>query len=239
MLLARALIFYAGLGISTLLVAPVSLLIYPVPFQYRYAFITFWTRFNLWWLRITCNLRHEVTGRENIPDGPAIIMCKHQSAFETLALQIIFPAQTWVLKRELLHIPIYGWALASLDPIAIDRGSAVKSFRQIVDQGCKKLADNIWVVIYPEGTRVAPGQRRKYLPGGGLLAEKSGYPVVPVSHNSGYFWPRNSLIKKPGKIEIVIGPAIQSKGKSATEITSEVENWIEQTANQLVIVEAG
>ena len=239
MLLARALIFYAGLSISTLLVAPVSLLIYPVPFQYRYAFITCWTRFNLWWLRITCNLRHEVKGRENIPDGPAIIMCKHQSAFETLALQLIFPAQAWVLKRELLHIPVYGWALASLEPIAIDRGSAIKSFRQIVDQGSKKLDQNIWVVIYPEGTRVAPGQKKKYLPGGGLLAEKSGCPVVPVSHNSGYFWPRNSLIKRPGKIEIVIGPAIQSKGKSASEITREVENWIEQTANQLAVADTG
>lgn len=166
-------------------------------------------------------------------------MCKHQSAYETLALQIIFPAQVWVLKRELLHLPIYGWALASLDPIAIDRDSTISAFRQIVNQGCKRLADNIWVVIYPEGTRVAPGQRKKYLPGGGLLAEKSGCPIVPVSHNSGYFWPRNSLIKKPGKIDIVIGPVIQSTGKSASEITREVECWIEETANQLAVVETG
>ncbi len=229
----RSLLFYLGLGISTLIVTPVCLIIYPLPFNKRFYFTSRWAVFNLWWLKVICGLDYRVTGRENIPEGPAIIMCKHQSAWETLALQEIFPPQAWILKRELLWIPVYGWGLASMQPIAIDRGAAIRSFRQIVEQGCKRLAQGIWVVVFPEGTRVPPGKKKKYLPGGGLLAEKSGYPVVPVAHNAGYFWPRRSLLKKPGIIDMVIGPPIDTKGKSATEITREVETWIEGTAARL------
>lgn len=224
----RALLFYIGLAVSTLLVTPILVLLYPLPFRMRYFAVTRWTIFNLWWLRITCNLRHTVSGIENIPPGPAIVMSNHQSVWETLALQLIFPAQAWILKRELLWIPIYGWGLAAMQPIAIDRGSTLRAFRQIVDQGCERLAAGIWVVIFPEGTRVAPGEKRKYLPGGGLLAEKSGCPVVPVAHNSGDFWPRNSFIKKPGVIQLVIGAPIESRGKTAEEIMQEVENRIGQ-----------
>lgn len=233
MLWIRSLLFNAGLVVSTIITVPVCLLVYPLPFKLRYFIVTRWTVFNLWWLKITCGLKHTVSGLENIPEGPAIIMSKHQSAWETLAIQILFPPQAWILKRELLWIPVYGWGLASMQPIAIDRGSAIKSFRQIVDQGCKRLADGIWVVVFPEGTRVAPGEKGKYLPGGGLLAEKSGCPVVPVAHNAGYFWPRNSFIKRPGTINLVIGPPIESRGKSASEITREVETWIEETVAKL------
>jgi 1-acyl-sn-glycerol-3-phosphate acyltransferase len=126
-----------------------------------------------------------------------------------------------------------------MQPIAIDRGSAIKSFRQIVDQGCNRLAQGIWVVVFPEGTRVAPGENTKYLPGGGLLAEKSGYPIVPVAHNAGYFWSRNSFIKKSGTINMVIGPLIESKGKSASEITREVETWIEGAVAKLPRIDSG
>lgn len=241
MLVLRSLLFYLGLGVSTLLASPILVLIYPLPlpFQLRYYIMTRWTVFNLWWLKITCNLKHQVTGIENIPSVPAIIMSNHQSAWETLALQIIFPAQAWILKRELLWIPIYGWGLASMQPIAIDRGSAIKAFRQIVERGCERLAKGISVVIFPEGTRVAPGEKGKYLPGGGLLAERSGHPVVPVAHNAGHFWPRNSLIKRPGVIQMVIGPVIESKGKNAGEITHEVETWIGNAVQQLPGPEAG
>ena len=238
MLWLRSLLFYLGLGMSTLLAAPLLILLYPLPFRLRYFVATRWTAFNLWWLGITCALKHTVTGIENIPAGPAIVMSNHQSAWETLALQLTFPAQAWVLKRELLWIPIYGWGLATMQPVAIDRGSTLRAFRQIVDQGCQRLASGIWVVIFPEGTRVAPGERKKYLPGGGLLAEKSGYPVVPVAHNSGKFWPRNSFIKKPGVIHMVIGAPIASTGKTAEEIMQEVENWIVQTEHGLPQPEA-
>ncbi len=160
-------------------------------------------------------------------------MCKHQSAWETLALQLVFPAQVWVLKKELLWVPIYGWALAAMEPIAIDRSSGMRALRQIVDKGRVKLEKGLCVVIFPEGTRTAPGQRRKYQPGGGMLAAQTGYPVIPVAHNSGCFWPRQSLKKWPGTIRMVIGPPVDPKDRTAAEITREVEDWIETTMASL------
>lgn len=217
----------------TLLFMPVSIILLPLPFRTRYKVVSQWAIININWLKMTCNLDYELTGTDNIPSGPAIIMCKHQSAWETLILQKIFPPQCWILKRELLWIPVYGWGLATLKPIAIDRNSAIKSLREIVKQGNKRLAEGIWIVVFPEGTRVAPGQKKNYLPGGGMLAEKTGYPIVPIAHNAGYFWPRNSFLKKPGTIKMVIGPVIQPGKKSANEITNEVEDWIESTVRQL------
>ena len=213
--------------------APLGVLAFPLDFKTRYYLITRWTVFNLWWLKLCCGVHYKIEGMENIPKEAGIVMCKHQSAWETLALQLIFIPQVWILKRELLKIPIYGWGLASMQPIAIDRGSAIKSFRQIVDQGCQRLKQNLWVIIFPEGTRVAPGEKKKYLPGGGLLAEKSGAKITPVAHNAGYLWPRNSILKKPGLITMVIGPAIESAGKNASQITHEVEVWIENTIQLL------
>jgi 1-acyl-sn-glycerol-3-phosphate acyltransferase len=234
MVLLRSLLFYCGLSLSTLIFVPLGILIYPLPLSLRFRVISKWAVFNLFWLRICCGLDHKIEGLENIPDdGAAIIMCKHQSAWETLALQQFFPPQVWVLKRELLWIPIYGWGLAAMEPIAIDRGSASKALRQIVDQGCKRLAQGLWVVIFPEGTRTPTGSRQKYQPGGGMLASKSEFPVIPVAHNSGYFWPRNSIRKWPGTINMVIGPAIETLGKSAKEITRETEEWIESTVEKL------
>ncbi len=238
MLLLRSLLFYFGLTLSTLIFAPLSILIFPLSFPLRFNIISQWAVFNLFWLKLCCKLDYVVEGLENIPaDGAAIIMCKHQSAWETLALQFVFPPQVWVLKRELLWIPIYGWGLAAMEPITIDRNSASKALRQIVDQGCQRLAQGIWVVIFPEGTRTAAGARHKYQPGGGMLASKSQYPVIPVAHNSGYFWPRNSIKKWPGTIKMVIGPKIETKGKSAKEITKETEDWIELTVQGLPVPE--
>ena len=233
MLLIRSLLFYAGQIISTILFAPLGLLVFPLSFKTRYYIITRWTAFNLWWLKICCNVDYEIEGLENIPDQACIVMCKHQSAFETLALQLIFIPQVWVLKHELLRIPVYGWGLASMQPIAINRGSVIKSFRQIVTQGCQRLKAGLWVIIFPEGTRVAPGEKKAYLPGGGMLAVKSKANIIPVAHNAGHLWPRNSLIKKPGTITLVIGPVIESTNKSAKKITMEVETWIETTVSSL------
>ena len=206
---------------------------FPLDFKKRYYLITRWAVFNLWWLKICCNVTYEILGKENIPKKPCIVMCKHQSAFETLALQRIFIPQVWILKKELLQIPIYGWGLASMQPIAINRDSSIKSFKQIADQGCERLEKGYWVIIFPEGTRVAPNKKKKYLPGGGMLAEKSGARIVPVAHNAGRLWPRNSMIKKPGLITIKIGPVMESKNKTAKEITNNVENWIEKTVGEL------
>jgi len=177
-------------------------------------------------LNVICKLDFQVIGSENIK-GNGIIFCKHQSAWETFALQVMFPEQCWVLKKELLWIPLFGWALALTQPIAIDRSKKSKSFRQIIKQGTQRLKSGRWVVIFPEGTRTAPGERKKYMVGGALLAEKSGYPVIPVAHNAGEFWKRNAFIKYPGTIQVRIGEMIDSKSISARELNQKAENWIE------------
>lgn len=233
MLFLRSLLFALGMWSSTLIIAPLAVLTFPFPFATRYAFITQWARFNLWWLRATCGLRYQVHGRDNIPAGNAIVFCKHQSAWETLALQNIFPPQVWLLKRELLWVPFFGWGLAMLEPIAIDRRAGRKAVEQLVRQGIERLADGRWVVIFPEGTRVAPGHTGRYGIGGAALAASSGYPVVPVAHNAGEFWPRRGFLKRPGTITVVVGPAIDSRGKDAETIKEEAKAWIENKSREI------
>lgn len=229
MLILRSLLFYLGMILFLCLLLPFMPLALVVPYRARYWLLTRWGRTTLWWLALTCNLRSRVVGREHIPPGPAIIMAKHQSAWETLAFQSIFPPQTWVLKRSLLWIPILGWGLALLHSIAIDRSAGRKALQQVVEQGTDRLQRGIWVIVFPEGTRTLPGQRGKYNIGGAILAKKSGHPVVPVAHNAGEFWPRNGFIKHPGIITIAIGPALQPEDHSAAELTHAVEQWIEDT----------
>ncbi|MFP5344578.1 MAG: lysophospholipid acyltransferase family protein, partial [Gammaproteobacteria bacterium] len=205
-----------------------------------YRFISQWSYFNLWCLKKICRLRYEVHGREHIPQGACVILCKHQSAWETYALPRIFPQPlAWVCKRELLWIPFFGWGFAMLQPIAIDRGAGRRALDQLVEQGMQRLKQGRPVVIFPEGTRVAPGEKRRYAIGGAMLAEKSGYPVLPIAHNAGVFWPRNSFIKYPGTIRVVIGPVIESKGKSADEINAQAEKWIEGAASSLSLHNTG
>lgn len=227
MLVFRSLLFALGMAISTLVFAPLSVLTFPFPFATRYRFISQWARFNLWWLKKTCRLGYKVSGQENIPATNAVILCKHQSAWETLALQKIFPPQIWVLKRELLWVPFFGWGLAMLEPIAIDRKAGKNAMRQLLEQGAERLRAGRWVVIFPEGTRIAPGKKGRYAVGGAMLAGSSGYAVVPVAHNAGEFWPRRGFIKRPGVIQIVIGPVIETSGRDASEINQMAESWIE------------
>ena len=229
----RSVLFNLGMVLFAVVFAIMGLLFTPFPFRVRYGFISQWARVTLWWLAVTCNLRFEVMGRDNIPSGTAIIFCKHQSAWETLALQRIFPPQVWLLKRELLWIPFFGWGLAMLEPIAINRSQGTKAIRQLVEHGTARLRAGRWVVIFPEGTRMAPGERGVYHKGGALLAEKSGYPVVPVAHNAGEYWPRHGFMKKPGTIRVVIGPAISTAGRKATEINALAEQWIESQMQRI------
>jgi len=223
----RSALFMAGMVSTTILFAILGVLTLPFSFRVRYGFITRWTTFNLWWLKVSCKLRFKVEGREHIPVAPSIVLCKHQSAFETMALQRVFPPHVWLLKRELLWLPFFGWGLAMLEPIAIDRKAGRKALQQLLEVGARRLADGRWIVIFPEGTRVAPGQRGRYAPGGAILAVSCGCPVVPVAHNAGEFWPRRGFIKRPGTIRIVIGPVIDTRGHSAQEVNALAEQWIE------------
>lgn len=229
----RALLFSIGMVFSTTLWGPVVLLTFPLPFVYRYRTTQQWSRFILWWLRVICRVKHEIQGIEHIPDHPVIVMSKHQSTWETIFFHYYLPPVAWVLKRELLWIPFFGWALFSLRPIAIDRQAGISSVKQVIRQGQEHLQQGQWVVIFPEGTRTAPGTRKRYGMGGAVLAAQSGYPVLPVALNAGEYWARKSFIKYPGTIQVVFGSLIESKNRSPQEIIAQVEDWIEATMIQM------
>jgi 1-acyl-sn-glycerol-3-phosphate acyltransferase len=227
-------LFNATMWVTVALYAPPMLLTFPLPFTWRFRIISQWARFHVWLARVLCGLRYEVHGREHLPAaGPAILMAKHQSSWETLAFALIFPPQTWVLKREVLWIPLFGWALALLRPIAINRQSKQRAMQQVILQGRERLNAGIWVTVFPEGTRVAPGQRRRWGQGGAVLAAETGYPVVPVAHNAGHYWPRRSFIKRPGTIKVLIGPAIDPRGLDKQEILRRAETWVTQAMERL------
>ena len=222
----RSLLFLAGMAVLTFVFGFACLLTIAVPYRMRYKFITNWSASNLWWLRITCGLRYTVIGKENIPDHPCIVMSNHQSAWETMALGPIFPPLIWVVKRELLFVPIFGWGLALTHPIALNRSAGKRAVDQLVEQGIKKIKNGHSILIFPEGTRTPPGTKRKFKVGGALLAEKSGAPIVPVAHNSGTFWARRQLTKKPGTVQMIIGKEVITTGKTAEQINKEVYEWI-------------
>ena len=197
------------------------------PFSVRYKLATLWVNFNLWSVKTLCGLDYHVEGLENIPArGNAIVLSKHQSAWETLALQQIFPPQVFLLKRELLWLPFWGWAMARLKPIAIDRKSTKQALNDLIEQGTARLIEGLWVVIFPEGTRIAPGQKSRFNSGGCLLAQRTGFPIIPVAHNAGEFWPRYGFLKFPGTIRVKIGSAIYPAGRKAHDINKEVQEWI-------------
>jgi 1-acyl-sn-glycerol-3-phosphate acyltransferase len=235
----RALAFWLVFASTTVLAAVCVMLMFPFSLRQRQRFVTSWIGMILWWLETTCRLRYEVEGEENIPrPGPAIVFSKHQSTWETLALQRILPSQIWVAKRELLWIPFFGWGLALMKTIAIKRGTGRAAVMQLIDQGRARLKEGLWIIIFPEGTRVAPGQKGRYRVGGAVLAEHTGYPVLPVAHNAGEYWPRRSLIKRPGTIKVRIGPLISSEGKSAQQILNEAESWIESTMTEITTIKS-
>ena len=226
-LYCRAAIFWLASILMLVFVVLGMMLLLPAPLNIRYHFATIWGRSNVWLLRVVCGLDFQVKGAENLPKGAAIAMVKHQSTWETYALQQILPAQAWVLKRELLWVPLFGWGLKMLNPIALDRRAGRKAVSQLVRQGEQRLANGRWVIIFPEGTRTPPGRKGDYKIGGAILASRVDYPVVPVAHNAGEFWPRHSFIKWPGKISVVIGAPIYGKGRKPEEVNQEVAEWIE------------
>lgn len=213
--------------VVTLPYALIALATFPLPPLSRYRIISGWAHLMLFLLRIICGVRYRVLGAEHIPTIPSIVLSKHQSAWETLAFQQIFPPQVWVLKKELLRIPFFGWGLAMTSPIAIDRSSGKGALKQIVKQGRDRLGQGFWIVIFPEGTRIAPGEKGKYGIGGAWLATHTSAPVVPVAHNAGEFWSRNAFVKLPGTITVSIGAPIDSTGMEPGELNAKVEAWIE------------
>jgi len=233
MLVIRSLVFLLLQIIITPPFALLALLTFPLSRLTRYRFISLWAKMMLPILRVVCGIRYEVRGIENLPKQPCIVLCKHQSAWETLALQAVFPPQVWVLKRELLWIPFFGWALALTSPIAIKRSDGKGAMMQLLKQGKERLAQGFCVVIFPEGTRIPYGQRGKYKIGGAMLAASGGVPVIPVAHNAGRLWGRNAFSKHPGLITMSIGAPIDPKGLKSDEINARVEAWIENEIQNL------
>jgi 1-acyl-sn-glycerol-3-phosphate acyltransferase len=235
MILIRSLIYFLLLLISTILISTIgTLTAWAFPNEKIHWIDHTWSRINLWGLAHICGLKYRLEGKENIPQGSCIIFAKHQSAWETIALISLIPGpKVWVLKRELLHVPFMGWIMRYFKPIAINRKSGQKAIDQIIEQGTQRLQNGKNVFIFPEGTRVAPGTRKRYGIGGAFLAEKSGYPVLPIAHNAGVFWRRRDIRKYPGTIDVRIGPIIETKGLRAPEINRAAEAWIESTMESL------
>ncbi len=225
--LIRSIVFALLLTLITVPYALFALTIFWLPPMTRHRLITSWVPVMLWVIRHVLGIRYRVIGRENIPAGPAVILSKHQSAWETIALQQIFPPLCYVLKRELLRVPFFGWALGLIPGIAIDRAAGKDALSQVVEQGRQRLREGMWVVVFPEGTRVAPGVVGAYKSGGAILAKRAGVAVVPVAHNAGEFWRRNAFIKRPGEVIVSIGQPIEVKGVKAEEINERARDWIE------------
>ena len=223
----RSLAFWIVFPVSMVIFANLLLFTVFLSLQTRWRLLQVWVNFILWWLKVTCKLTHEVQGSEHITPEAGIVFSKHQSTWETIALQQIFPVQVWVAKRELMWIPFFGWGLAMMKCIHIKRGSGRAAVKQLVTQGRARLNEGIWVIIFPEGTRIPAGQRGRYRIGGAVLAEQSGYPIVPVAHNAGEYWPRRSFIKRPGVIQVRIGAPIDPAGKTAQQLLTEASDWIE------------
>jgi 1-acyl-sn-glycerol-3-phosphate acyltransferase len=204
-----------------------------LPFEKRFVLARAWALVLLGCLKRTCRLDFRIEGQDNLPAGNHIALWKHSSSWETIAMAVVLPRQVWVLKRELLWVPVVGWGIRQLHAIAIDRKSGHSAVGQVVEQGKQRLAEGDWIIIFPEGTRMPPGQTRRYGVSGTLLAIETGRMIVPVAHNAGSFWPRRGLRKKPGTITVVIGPAIPAAGRDVREVNREVQEWIEATVARL------
>ena len=224
----RSLMFTSFFLVFTFLYAIFFALVCIVlPQPQRFALARFWSRALLAALKGICGLGYTVEGRENLPSGTQVALMKHSSSWETFAQAAILPPQAWVLKRELTWIPFVGWGLRHLRCIAIDRGAGSAAVRQMIEQGRQRLETGLWIVVFPEGTRMPPGQTRKYGVGGAAVAIETGRMIVPVAHNAGYFWPRRGWLKKAGTIRVVIGAPIHTEGRDPREINEEAQRFIE------------
>jgi 1-acyl-sn-glycerol-3-phosphate acyltransferase len=207
-------------------------LAYPFDYKYRACLTRNWSLLQMWLLKVFCGLSYEVKGAENIPSTPYIALPKHQSTWETIASNFLFKRPAWVFNRDLFRIPFFGWGLYLTEPVGIDRGTPRASLHQLVSKGDRLLKQGRTMVIFPEGTRVAPGKMGKFEPGGSLLAVKTETPVIPVALNAGVFWPKASFLKYPGHITVIIGPLIESKGLKARELNEKVEAWIRKAMEE-------
>ena len=238
----RATLFWIGFALSTVLAGLLSPFLIFFSLETSYKILVPWASFNVWWIKLTCGIKYNIIGLENIDkNNNGIILANHQSTWETLLIPSIFPAISWVLKKELFKIPFFGWALSRIKPIAIDRSAGNSAVEQVKVNGKQRLDEGNWVCIFPEGTRVKPGHTKRYRMGGALLAhycakhanDGIGYPVYPLAHNAGECWPRHSYIKYPGTITVSIGLPFSVEKLEPVEINDKVRNWIEAEVRKM------
>ncbi|CAG0981220.1 1-acyl-sn-glycerol-3-phosphate acyltransferase [Rhodocyclaceae bacterium] len=233
MILLRSALFMAIMVVATPLFVLLLLCFFWLPLRQRRLFVMPYVDFVMGLIKHVLRIDHRIEGLENIPDRPCVILCKHQSAWETFALQKIFTLTSFVYKRELHWLPFFGWGLWLMPFVAIDRGAGKRALNQVAERGKGRLAEGYSVIVFPEGTRVAPGHHRRYKIGGAHLAAQSGAPVVPVALNSGEFWRRKAFLKRPGTVTVSIGPAIDPAGLSAEDINLRAETWIENEMRRI------
>ncbi|MEJ2603912.1 MAG: lysophospholipid acyltransferase family protein [Gammaproteobacteria bacterium] len=236
MQMLRSFLFTAWLFLSVPLYVIVLLLLGPMPYHIRYKVAAAWASQVMWAMRFIVGLDYRVVGRENIPDEASVVLLKHSSALETIAEIQLFPIQTWVLKKELMWAPFFGWGMALLKPIAINRSAGRSAVRQVIRQGSQRLREGIWVMIFPEGTRMPPGQTRRYGVSGAALAAAAGRTIVPVAHDAGDYWPRRGWLKKPGTVTFVIGDPVEAAGRDPREVNREIQDWIEKTIRNIDVI---
>jgi 1-acyl-sn-glycerol-3-phosphate acyltransferase len=230
----RSLLFLLWQVLVTPFFAIAMLVLCWLPRVPLYRIAATWCRTVLWGARWICGIRYRAIGTENIPsDRPHIVMSKHSSTWETLALTLFFPPLAYVAKKELLSIPFFGWGFALASPITIDRKAGLDAMNQIARQGRERFAQGFWIVVYPEGTRIRAGTRAKYKTGGARLARELGVPILPVAHNAGWLWPKGVFGKRPGTVTISFGKPMALRDGDAQQLTSELETWIENEVARL------
>ena len=234
----RVTLFYLLLSSSSFFWCLISLVVAPLlPFRQRYRFVVqAWCNCAVWLAKVIVGIRYEVRGVENIPERPCVILANHQSTWETFFLSALFEPLSQVVKRELLYVPFFGWAMAMLKPIAIDRSNPKAALKQLAKQGDERIKQGAWVLIFPEGTRIPPGQIGKFSRGGAALAVNAGLPVLPIAHNAGEFWPKQGWAKYPGTIQVVIGPVMHAEGegpRAIAELNERAYAWVAQTQQQI------
>ncbi len=198
-----------------------------------YALVVAWIRGAFWLMDKLCHLNFRVEGSENIPTQNSVVLLKHSSAYETLVQFLVFPRQCWVVKYELLWAPFLGWAVAAIRPIAINRGAGQQAVAQVLAKGKARLAEGHWVMVFPEGTRMAPGETRRYGLSGVLLAQAAGRLLVPVAHDAGDYWPRRGLRKRPGTVTFRVGPPVDPAGRNPRQVNEEIQAWVEAQVAEL------
>ena len=233
-LFLRSLLFTVLVALLTIIWTFVCMLVAPLPYARRYWWTSRWNVAVIWMAKLICGIRYQVIGAEHLPDAPVILLSKHQSAWETIFYLMWTPRPlAFVFKKSLTYFPFFGWGIALLRMIPIDRSKGKDAFAQVVTQGRQRLANGQWIIMFPEGTRIAVGKKGSYKTGGARLAIETNTTVVPLAMNSGDCWPKNAFIKSPGTITVSIGKPISPEGKTAQEIMLEVENWVEAEMRQI------